>query len=57
MCHTREHTSRRRTAIQASLEKAAETCSNVLRPPLLVWGRVVSDIPAFCRELVAALAE
>ena len=23
----------------------------------LVWGRVVKDIPAFCRELVAALAE
>jgi hypothetical protein len=22
-----------------------------------VWGRVVSDIAAFCRELVAALAE
>jgi protease I len=22
----------------------------------LVWGRVVEDIPAFCRELVAALA-
>ncbi len=23
----------------------------------IVWGRVVADIPAFCRELVAALAE
>ncbi len=23
----------------------------------LVWGRVVADIPAFCRELVAALAD
>ena len=23
----------------------------------LVWGRVIEDIPAFCRELVAALAE
>jgi protease I len=22
----------------------------------LVWGRVVADIPAFCRELVAAIA-
>jgi len=22
-----------------------------------VWGRLVPDIPAFCRELVAALAE
>ena len=24
---------------------------------LLVWGRVVPDIPAFCRELIAALTE
>ena len=23
----------------------------------IVWGRVVADLPAFCRELVAALAE
>jgi protease I len=23
----------------------------------LIWGRVVADIPAFCRELVAALVE
>ena len=23
----------------------------------LVWGRMVPDIPDFCRELVAALAE
>jgi protease I len=23
----------------------------------LVWGRVVADIPAFCRELIAALSE
>ncbi len=23
----------------------------------LVWGRVVADIPAFCRELIAALAD
>ena len=23
----------------------------------LVWGRVVADIPPFCRELVAALAD
>jgi len=28
-----------------------------LREGNLVWGRVVSDIPAFCRELVAALSE
>ncbi len=27
------------------------------RDGTLVWGRVVEDIPAFCRELVAALAE
>jgi protease I len=28
-----------------------------LRDGNLVWGRVVEDIPAFCRELVAAIAE
>ena len=28
-----------------------------LRDGSLVWGRVVPDIPAFCRELVAALSE
>src|SRR5512135_2688212 len=28
-----------------------------LRDGNLVWGRVVEDIPYFCRELVAALAE
>jgi protease I len=28
-----------------------------LRDGNLVWGRVVEDIPAFCRELVNALAE
>lgn len=27
------------------------------RDGALVWGRVVEDIPAFCRELVAALAD
>jgi protease I len=25
------------------------------RDGCLVWGRVVEDIPAFCRELVAAI--
>ena len=28
-----------------------------LREGHLVWGRVVADIPAFCREIVAALVE
>ncbi len=28
-----------------------------MRDGNLVWGRVVADIPAFCRELVAALEE
>jgi protease I len=28
-----------------------------LREGNLVWGRVVADIPAFCREMVAALTE
>lgn len=28
-----------------------------LREGHLVWGRIVADIPAFCREMVAALTE
>lgn len=28
-----------------------------LREGNLIWGRVVADIPAFCRELIAALVE
>jgi protease I len=27
------------------------------RDGTIVWGRVVEDIPAFCRELVAAIEE
>jgi hypothetical protein len=39
-------------------EKALGYVSRRLSPAsLVVWGRVVRDIPAFCRELVAALAE
>jgi hypothetical protein len=38
-----------------------KTAGNVIQrfsiPLHSVWGRVVPDIPAFCRELVAALAE
>ncbi|MBO0795276.1 MAG: DJ-1/PfpI family protein, partial [Ktedonobacteraceae bacterium] len=30
---------------------------SALRDGNIVWGRVVADIPDFCRELVAALAE
>jgi hypothetical protein len=33
------------------------TGSDVSIPLHSVWGRVVPDNPAFCRELVAALAE
>jgi hypothetical protein len=41
------------------LEEAGETYSDGSRAHLTwsVWGRVVSDVPDFCRELVAALAE
>jgi protease I len=36
---------------------AAWVDSPAFREGHLVWGRVVADIPAFCRELVAALTE
>jgi hypothetical protein len=38
--------------------RPSETYSKVSRPlPTRPGGRVVGDIPDFCRELVAALAE
>jgi protease I len=46
-------------AIKDDLENAGATWvdSPAFRDGHLVWGRVVADIPAFCRELVAALIE
>jgi hypothetical protein len=56
--HTREHTSRERETIHAPLEEVVGDELGTPEPPLhLIWGRVVPDIPDFCRELVAALAE
>jgi protease I len=45
--------------IKDDLENAGATWVDkpAFREGNLVWGRVVQDIPAFCRELVAALAE
>ena len=45
--------------IKDDLENAGATWVDkpAFREGTLVWGRVVPDIPAFCRELVAALAE
>jgi protease I len=45
--------------IKDDLENAGATWVDkpAFREGNLVWGRVVPDIPAFCRELVAALAE
>lgn len=45
--------------IKDDLENAGATWMDkpAFREGNLVWGRVVPDIPAFCRELVAALAE
>jgi len=45
--------------IKDDLENAGATGVDeaAFRDGNLVWGRVVPDIPAFCRELVAALAE
>lgn len=44
--------------IKDDLENAGATWVDApaFRSGNLVWGRVVEDIPAFCRELVAALA-
>ena len=36
---------------------SSETSLELPTASHLVWGRVVPDIPTFCRELVAALAE
>jgi protease I len=46
-------------AIKDDLENAGATWVDApaFRDGHLVWGRVVADIPAFCRELVAALTE
>ena len=45
-------------AIHAPLEEAISDVLGTPEPPLhSVWGRMVADIPAFCRELVAALTE
>lgn len=45
--------------IKDDLENAGATWVDepAFRDGNLVWGRVVEDIPAFCRELIAALAE
>jgi protease I len=45
--------------IKDDLENAGATWVDkpAFREGNLVWGRVVPDIPAFCRELVAALVE
>ncbi len=45
--------------IKDDLENAGATWVDkaAFRDGNLVWGRVVADIPGFCRELVAALAE
>ena len=58
MAHTSDHTSQRRAILSRAPEKAVANGLGMPKIPLQsVWGRVVPDIPAFCRELVAALAE
>jgi putative intracellular protease/amidase len=56
--HTHEHTSTG-MGIKDDLENAGAIWVDkaAFREGNLVWGRVVPDIPDFCRELVAALAE
>jgi hypothetical protein len=56
--HTHKHTSRPRAIYPEQEEESVEDVSRRLSPAFhMVWGRVVPDIPDFCRELVAALAE
>jgi hypothetical protein len=56
--HTREHTSRKEGGLSGSPELATGDVSRCFSlASHLVWGGVVPDIPDFCRELVAALAE
>jgi protease I len=47
------------TGIKDDITKAGGIWINeaVFREGHMVWGRVVEDIPAFCRELVDASAE
>ncbi len=47
------------TGIKDDIINAGGTWVNeaAFREGNMVWGRVVEDIPDFCRELVAALAE
>ena len=56
--YTYEHTSRSRGTMQAPLENPLGYLFQHFSTPChSVWGRVVPDIPDFCRELIAALAE
>ena len=56
--HTSNHTNTAMEVLLGSAERAvAEEFLMLLTHLHLVWGRVVPDIPDFCRELVAALAE
>jgi protease I len=55
----RGHKATGSTAIKDDITNAGGIWVNeaAFREDNLVWGRVVEDIPAFCRELVAALSE
>lgn len=55
----RGHRATGSTAIKDDLENAGATWVDApaFRDGNLVWGRVVEDIPDFCRELVGALEE
>lgn len=55
----RGHRATGTTAIKDDIENAGGTWVNLpaLRDGNLVWGRVVDDLPSFCRELIGALEE
>jgi hypothetical protein len=55
--HQRPHQPETVRLLGPSEKAVGDVSQRLSTTPLLVWGRVVPDIPAFCRELVAALAE
>jgi hypothetical protein len=55
--YTSDHTSMRRAIYPELEEEPVKDIDQRTSPtPHLVWGRVVADIPDFCRELGAAIA-
>jgi hypothetical protein len=57
MPHQRSHHSGQSATFYAAREALWRNIAVFSTPSHSVWGRVFSDIPDFCRELVSSLAE